>query len=74
MNSAAAFLPKFFVVCSAILLLTGVAQYFVRPRPPKETLAAKIINRATITALVSVAVGVCGLLIGLGVVKMPHFR
>ncbi len=74
MNSAAAFLPKFFVVCSSILLLTGIAQVFVRPRAPNETLAAKLINRATITALFSVAFGVCGLLIGLGIVKMPHFR
>jgi hypothetical protein len=73
-NSAATFLPKFFVVCSSILLLTGIAQYLVRPRAPKETLAAKIINRSSITALFSVALGVCGLLIGLGIVKMPHFR
>jgi hypothetical protein len=72
-NSAAAFLPKFFVVCSSILLLTGVAQVFVRPHPPNESLAAKLINRSTITALVSIAIGVCGLLVGLGIVKMPHF-
>jgi hypothetical protein len=73
-NSAAAFLPKFFIVCSSILLLTGIAQVFVRPRAEKETLAAKLINRATLTALVSVAFGICGLLLGLGIVKMPHFR
>jgi hypothetical protein len=73
-NSAAAFLPKFFIVCSSILLLTGIAQVFVRPRAPKETLAARLINRATLTALVSVAFGICGLLLGLGIVKMPHFR
>jgi hypothetical protein len=73
-NSAAVFLPKFFVVCSSILLLTGVAQVFVRPHAPNESLAAKLINRSTITALFAVAVGVCGLLVGLGVVKMPHFR
>jgi hypothetical protein len=73
-TSAAALLPKFFIICSSILILTGVAQYVVRPRPAKETLVAKIINRATLTALVSVAFGVCGLLLGLGVVKMPHFR
>ncbi len=74
MNGAATLLPKFFVICSVILILTGVAQYLVRPRRPKESLPEKMVNRATITALLSIAVGVAGLLIGLGVVAMPHFR
>ena len=74
MNSAAGFLPKFYVVCSVILILSGVAQVFVRPRRPNETIAERILNRSTITALVSVAFGVFGLLLGLGVVQMPHFR
>ena len=70
MNPAAAFLPKFFVLCSAILILTGVAQLFVRPRKEKETLAEKIVNRSTITAALSLAMGV----LGLGVIPMPRFR
>jgi len=74
MNPAAAFLPKFFVLCSAILILTGVAQLFVRPRKEKETLAEKIINRSTLTAALSLAMGVLGLLLGLGVIPMPRFR
>ena len=74
MNPAAAFLPKFFVICSAILILTGVAQFLVRPRKPNEALAEKIINRATITAALSLAMGVLGLLLGLGVIPMPRFR
>ena len=74
MNPAAALLPKFFVICSVILILTGVAQYLVRPRRDKETLPEKIANRATITAVLSIAVGVAGLLVGLGIVPMPHFR
>ena len=73
MNPAAALLPKFFIVCSVILILTGVAQYFVRPRKPGESAAEKVVNRSTITALLSVAIGILGLLLGLGVVKMPHF-
>jgi hypothetical protein len=73
-NGAATLLPKFFVICSVILILTGVAQYFVRPRKPKETLLEKIVNRATITALLSIAFGVAGLLMGLGIFKMPHFQ
>ncbi len=74
MNSAATLLPRFFVICSVILILTGVAQYLVRPRRDRETLPEKIANRATITALLSIAFGVAGLLVGLGVLPMPHFH
>jgi hypothetical protein len=73
-NPAAALLPKFFVICSVILILTGVAQYFVRPRKDKESLPERIVNRSTITAFLSIAVGVAGLLVGLGIVPMPHFH
>lgn len=73
MNGAASFLPKFYLIASVILILSGVAQVFVRPRRPKETLADKLINRATITAVFSVAFGILGLLLGLGLVKMPRF-
>lgn len=73
MNPAAAFLPKFFLISSVILILSGVAQAFVRPRKPNETLAEKLLNRATVTALISVTIGVAGLLLGLGVLPMPKF-
>jgi len=68
---ARAFLPKFFIICSLILILAGIAQVFFRPRDPKESIATKIINRATITAMVSLAFGIVGLLVGLGVLPMP---
>ena len=74
MNPAAAFLPKFFVISSVILLLTGVAQVLVRPRKPQESLAERWLNRATLTAFVSVAVGVAGLLLGLGIIPMPRLK
>jgi hypothetical protein len=48
-----------------------VAQVFVRPRKPNETLPEKVLNRATLTALISVVIGVAGLLLGLGVLPMP---
>ena len=35
-------------------------------------MALKIINRATITAVVSLAFGIAGLLVGLGVLPMPN--
>lgn len=73
MNPAARLLPKFFILCSVILILTGVAQYVVRPREKGETALQRAVNRSSITALLSVAIGVLGLLLGLGVVKMPRF-
>jgi len=74
MGGPAALLPKFFVICSVILILTGVAQVFVRPRKDRETAAERFVNRATITAAVSVTIGILGLLIGLGVIPMVHLR
>ena len=74
MNQATAFLPKFFVICSVILIITGVMQVFFRPRKPNETLAERLINRATITALVTVTFGILGLLVGLGVLPMVRFQ
>ena len=74
MSPAAAFLPKFFAICSVILIATGVMQVFVRPRKAKETLAERLVNRSTITALVSVAVGILGLLLGTGVIPMVHLQ
>ena len=72
MNAAQLF-PRFLVICSVILIIAGVAQVLVRPRKEKETLLEKVINRATITALVSLAFGVAGLLYGFGVFKLPRF-
>jgi hypothetical protein len=74
MNQATAFLPKFFVICSVILIITGVMQVFFRPRKPAETLAERLINRATITALVTVTFGILGLLVGLGILPMVRFQ
>jgi hypothetical protein len=71
-NPAAAFLPKFFVISSVILILTGVGQVLVRPRKPGETMAEKLVNRATLTAFVSLIIGVAGILLGLGVLAMPR--
>ena len=74
MTGAAALLPKFFVICSAILIISGVMQVFMRPRAANETLAQKLVNRATITLLVSVGFGVYGLLLGLGIVPLPRWK
>jgi hypothetical protein len=69
-----ALLPKFFVISSVVLILSGTAQLFVRPRRPNESAAEKIVNRATITAVLSLVMGIAGLLLGLGVLPMPHFH
>ena len=72
MNAAAMF-PRFLIICSIILIIAGVSQVLVRPRGEKETLLEKLVNRATITAVVSLAIGIAGLLFGLGIFKMPRF-
>ncbi|HXU04557.1 MAG TPA: hypothetical protein VN903_26525 [Polyangia bacterium] len=72
MNAAAMF-PRFLIICSIILIIAGVSQVLVRPRGEKETLLEKFVNRATITAVVSLAIGIAGLLFGLGIFKMPRF-
>ncbi len=74
MNGAAAIMPKFYIICSVILILTGIAQLFVRPRAPNETLLQKLLNRSTLTAALSLGFGLLGLLFGLGVLATPHFR
>ena len=74
MSPAAAFLPKFFIICSLILIATGVMQVFVRPRKERETPAERFVNRSTITAFVSVVVGVLGLLLGAGIIPMVHLH
>ena len=72
MNAAALF-PRFLIICSVILIIACVAQVFVRPRAEKETALQKVVNRATITALISFAFGIAGMLYGLGVFKLPRF-
>jgi hypothetical protein len=72
MNAVALF-PRFLIICSIILIIAGVAQLFVRPRAERESLLQKIVNRATITALVSFAFGIAGLLYGFGVFRLPRF-
>ena len=74
MSPAAAFLPKFFIISSIILIITGVMQVLVRPRKERETTAERLINRATITAVISVIVAILGLLLGLGVIPMIHLQ
>jgi hypothetical protein len=72
MNAVTLF-PRFLIICSVILIIAGVAQVYVRPRGDKETPLQRVVNRATITALVSLAFGIAGLLYGLGVFKLPRF-
>jgi hypothetical protein len=74
MSPAAELMPKFFVICGAILVVTGVAQVFTRRRKPNETRGQKIVNAATMKAVLFVTVGVLGVLLGLGVIPLPRFR
>jgi hypothetical protein len=70
MNSSLSFMPKFFLISGAILMISGVAQVFVRPRKAGETTAQKMINGSVLRAVVFVVCGLLGVLIGLGVIPM----
>ena len=74
MNSALAFMPKFFVISGVVLIISGIAQVFVRPRKPKESAAQKLLNGAVLRAMMFATVGVLAVLLGLGVIPMARFR
>ena len=74
MNPALAFMPKFFVITGSILVLSGLGTWFVRARKDNETVPEMLASRATLKAIVFVAVGLAGVLLGLGVIPFPHFR
>ena len=73
MNPAtAALMPKFFVICGVVLVLSGVGQALVRPRKQRETQGQKWINPATMKAVLFVTVGVLGILVGVGIIPIPR--
>ena len=45
---ALSFMPKFFVIGGLILVLSGAAQWFIRPRRENETPAQMLGSRATL--------------------------
>lgn len=64
--------PRVFVVLGGILVATGVLQAIVRPRRPHEQQGLqRFLNRGTIWAAFCVAVGVVGILVGVGVIPVP---
>lgn len=71
-NPALSFMPKFFVICGAVLVLSGLAQVFVRPRKADETPLQKWINGATVKAALFITIGVLGILLGLGILPLPR--
>lgn len=73
MTSAAELMPKFFVISGAILVISGLAQVFVRPRKPGETAAQKIVNGSVVRAVLFVTCGILGVLVGLGVIPMARW-
>jgi preprotein translocase subunit Sss1 len=73
MNPALAFMPKFFVISGTILVISGIAQVLVRQHKPSETARDRWLNAAMIRASVFVPVGILGVLLGLGVIPLPHW-
>ena len=66
--------PGFFVVSGAILVLAGVAQAFLRPSRADEATLEKLFNRSTVWAVLCAAVGLAGILLGLGLLPGVRLR
>lgn len=58
---------KFFAIGGVILILSGVMQFFVRPRKAGEH---PYLNRGAIWAAFCVAVGLAAILVGAGVIPL----
>ena len=71
---ALSFMPKFFVIGGLILVLSGAAQWFIRPRRENETPAQMLGSRATLKMIIFVSVGIFFTLLGAGAIPFPHFR
>jgi hypothetical protein len=71
---ALSFMPKFFVIGGLILILSGAAQWFIRPRRENETPAQMLGSRATLKMIIFVSVGIFFTLLGAGAIPFPHFR
>ena len=63
-------MPRFFLICGAVLVVTGILKLIVRPRSPRETVLERWLNRTSLFAIVCVAVGVAGILIGAGMIPL----
>ena len=61
---------RIFVLGGIILIVSGVIQVLVRPRPARETPLDRYLNRSALRAVLFVAVGVLAVLIGLGVIPV----
>lgn len=65
-------MTTFFLLSGLLLIVSGVLQAIIRPRVEKETTLARILNRATLRAVVFVCVGMVGVLVGVGVLHLPR--
>lgn len=59
-----------FTLGGILLIVTGVLQAFVRPPAEGEGKLARVLNRASLRAVVFVLVGVLAVLVGTGVIPV----
>jgi hypothetical protein len=63
-----------FVLGGAILILAGVLQVFVRPRPAERGTGAGPIDAAVVRAVIFVVMGLLAVLVGVGIVPLAKLR
>jgi uncharacterized membrane protein len=59
-----------FIFGGIVLIVSGILQVFVRPRPANETPIQRVINGATVRAVFFTLVGVLAILVGTGTIPI----
>ena len=59
-----------FIFGGVILVVSGILQVLVRPRAEKENAFQRVVNGASIRAVMFAAVGVLAILVGAGVIPI----
>ena len=68
--TAIAALPRFFLISGAVLVVTGLLKLWILPRREGASPLEHWLSRGSLWAVFCVAVGVAGVLVGLGVIPL----
>ena len=74
MNNIVAHGLKFFLIGGAILIATAVLQFLTRSRPKDKVRPIRLLDVATLKAVLFVSVGILAILLGAGIIPMSGGR
>ncbi len=61
---------KFFIIGGALLIICGVAQALIRPRPPQGSPARRALGGSMVRTVMFVTVGVLAIMVGMGAIPI----